>query len=81
DMEQVKLQFTDGAVNAVVDEALKRKTGARGLKAIMERVMLDIMYELPGSRTVKELVVSEDMVLAATEIWNTGEGSPKAQTA
>ncbi len=63
EMEGVNLRFTDGALSAVADEAVKRKSGARGLRAIMENCMLDIMYELPSSDNVKECVVNEDVVL------------------
>ena len=81
EMEQVKLQVTEGALDAIVSEAVKRGTGARGLKAIMERVMLDIMYELPGYRGMKEFVVTEDMVYASTDFWKSNEKSKQAQTA
>ena len=63
EMEGVNLRFTDGALSAVADEAVKRKSGARGLRAIMENCMLDIMYEIPSSDNVKECVVNEDVVL------------------
>jgi ATP-dependent Clp protease ATP-binding subunit ClpX len=63
EMEGVNLRFTDSALSAVSREAIKRKSGARGLRAIMESCMLDIMYELPSLENVKECVVSEDVVL------------------
>jgi ATP-dependent Clp protease ATP-binding subunit ClpX len=59
----VNLRFTDSALSAIAKEALKRKTGARGLRSIMETCLLDIMYELPSIDNVKECVVSEDVVL------------------
>jgi ATP-dependent Clp protease ATP-binding subunit ClpX len=62
-MEGVNLRFTDSALSAVSREAIKRKSGARGLRAIMESCMLDIMYELPSLENVKECVISEDVVL------------------
>jgi ATP-dependent Clp protease ATP-binding subunit ClpX len=62
-MEGVNLRFTDSALSAVSSEAVKRKSGARGLRAIMESCMLDIMYELPSLENVKECVISEDVVL------------------
>jgi ATP-dependent Clp protease ATP-binding subunit ClpX len=62
-MEGVNLRFTDSALSAVSKEAVKRKSGARGLRAIMESCMLDIMYELPSLENVKECVISEDVVL------------------
>jgi ATP-dependent Clp protease ATP-binding subunit ClpX len=62
DMEQVRLKFTDGSLVAVAREALKRKTGARGLRAILEIAMLDIMYDIPSQPMVKEVVISEDVI-------------------
>lgn len=63
EMENVKLRFTDVALKAIAQEALRRKSGARGLRAIMESIMLDVMYEIPSIRGVKECVVDEDVVL------------------
>ena len=57
------MRFTDSALSAVAKEALRRKSGARGLRAILETCMLDIMYELPSADNVKECVISEDVVL------------------
>jgi ATP-dependent Clp protease ATP-binding subunit ClpX len=62
EMEGVNLRFTDSALAAVAKEAVKRKSGARGLRAIMESCMLDIMYDLPSLENVKECVISEDVV-------------------
>lgn len=63
DMEKVTLKFTDGALVAVAKEALKRKTGARGLRSILENAMLDVMYDIPSQTRVKEVVVNEDVIL------------------
>jgi ATP-dependent Clp protease ATP-binding subunit ClpX len=63
EFEKVKLKFTEGSLVAVAQEALKRKTGARGLRAILENAMLDIMYELPSLKNVRECVISEEVVL------------------
>jgi ATP-dependent Clp protease ATP-binding subunit ClpX len=62
EMEQVKLKFTDGSLVAIAKEALKRKTGARGLRSILENAMLDIMYEIPSQSMVKEVVISEEVI-------------------
>jgi ATP-dependent Clp protease ATP-binding subunit ClpX len=62
DMDGVKLTFTDKALKAVSSQALKRNAGARGLRAILEHAMLDIMYEIPSQRGVKEVVVSEETI-------------------
>ncbi len=63
ELEGVNLRFTDSALSAIAREAMKRKSGARGLRAILEGCLLDIMYELPSIENVKECVVSEDVVL------------------
>jgi ATP-dependent Clp protease ATP-binding subunit ClpX len=62
DMEGVRLRFTDSALVSIAKEALKRNTGARGLRAILEGSMLDIMYEIPSQNTVREVVISEDVI-------------------
>ena len=63
ELENVKLKFTDGAVRAVAKLAKERKTGARGLRSILENTMLEIMYELPSRRDMRECVISEEVVL------------------
>lgn len=60
--ERVKLRFTDEALRAVAFEALQRKTGARGLRSILEQSMLDIMYELPEYKNLQEVIVNEDVI-------------------
>ncbi len=62
-IEGVDLQFTDEALEAMAKEAVQRKSGARGLRAIMEETMLDIMYEIPSKENVQECVVGEEVVL------------------
>ncbi len=63
DFEKVNLKFTESALVAVAREALGRKSGARGLRAILENAMLDIMYELPALKNVRECVVSEEVII------------------
>jgi ATP-dependent Clp protease ATP-binding subunit ClpX len=63
EIEGVKLKFTDGALSAIASRSVERKSGARGLRAILENTMLDIMYELPSMPDVKECVISEEVVL------------------
>jgi ATP-dependent Clp protease ATP-binding subunit ClpX len=63
EFESVKLKFQNEALWAIAREAIKRKSGARGLRAIMEDVMLDIMYDIPSQENVKECVISEDVIL------------------
>ena len=67
DFEGVRLRFTDGALRAVAKEALQRKSGARGLRAILESALLDLMYELPSRDDVEECVVSEDVIEKGSE--------------
>ena len=67
-MEGVELEFRPQALQAIAQKALKRKTGARGLRSILEYVLLDIMFELPGMKNVQKVVVDENSVR--------GEGKP-----
>ncbi len=62
EFENVKLKFTDDAIVAVATQALERKMGARGLKIILEDLMLDVMYQLPSQKKVKEFIVTREMV-------------------
>ena len=62
EMDGVKLKFTKGALRAVARKALERESGARGLRAILEEAMLDIMYEVPSKEGIKEVVVNEDTI-------------------
>ena len=63
EMEGVKLRFHQEAMLAIVRKSIERRTGARGLRAILEEVMLDIMYELPGLDNVRECIITEEVVL------------------
>lgn len=63
EIEDVNLRFTDSALLSIAKEAMKRKSGARGLRAILESCLLEIMYNIPSLENVKECVVSEDVVL------------------
>jgi ATP-dependent Clp protease ATP-binding subunit ClpX len=62
EMDGVNLKFTDGALKSIARAALKNKAGARGLRAILENAMLDIMYDVPSKRNVREIVISEDVI-------------------
>ncbi len=62
DLEDVKLTFTEDSVSAVAKKAIERKTGARGLRSIVENILLDTMYDLPGMDGVDEVVVDKDVV-------------------
>ena len=63
ELEKVNLKFSDGALVAIAREALKRKTGARGLRSVLENSMLDVMYDIPSQDRVKEVVINDDVIL------------------
>ncbi|MCR5719835.1 MAG: ATP-dependent protease ATP-binding subunit ClpX, partial [Lachnospiraceae bacterium] len=65
-IDNVKLSFEDDAIDVIADKALERKTGARGLRSIMEDVMMDTMYEIPSDDTVLECIVTKDSVNGET---------------
>ena len=62
DFEGVKVTWTDEAAREIAREALQRKVGARGLRMILEELMLDVMYNVPGNKKIKELVITDEMV-------------------
>lgn len=64
EMDGVKLKYSRGALEAIAREALKRNSGARGLRAIMEKSMLDIMYDIPSQTDIKEVVVNEEVIVS-----------------
>ncbi|MDH3796987.1 MAG: ATP-dependent Clp protease ATP-binding subunit ClpX [Desulfobacterales bacterium] len=65
EMEGVPLRFTDGALIAIAEQAIKRKSGARGLRAILEAYLLDIMFELPSIENLQKCIITENVVLNA----------------
>jgi len=62
EMENVHLKFTEEALHTIAREATKRKSGARGLRAIMENIMLEVMYEMPSQPNIKEVIISDEVV-------------------
>jgi len=80
DFDNIRLRFTEGALSAIAKEALKRKSGARGLRSVLEKSMLDIMYDLPSEPDVKECVISEQVVTSGEYpvILYRGEGKKSA---
>ena len=62
EMDGVKLKFTKSALQAVAREALARNSGARGLRAILEHAMLDIMYDIPSRNGIKEVVINDEVI-------------------
>jgi ATP-dependent Clp protease ATP-binding subunit ClpX len=80
EIEEVKLTFSDAAVSAVARKAIERKTGARGLRSILETVLLEIMFELPDLKDVNEIVIDEDVVMGKTKplmIYDTNKSTVK----
>jgi len=61
-MDKVELEFEEDAIKAIAHEAIRRKTGARGLRAVLEQHMLDVMYEIPGSKNIKACRVTKDVI-------------------
>lgn len=62
EMENVHLDFRPDALTAIAKKAIQRKTGARGLRAIMEEILLEVMYDVPGTKDVKEVIINQDVV-------------------
>ncbi|TCK06500.1 ATP-dependent Clp protease ATP-binding subunit ClpX [Phorcysia thermohydrogeniphila] len=62
ELEGVELEFTDDALRAIAKEAIRRKTGARGLRAIMEKIMTDVMFEVPTRKDIKKVIIDADSV-------------------
>jgi ATP-dependent Clp protease ATP-binding subunit ClpX len=67
EFEDVKLRFTEAALRAVTRQALARKSGARGLRSILETVMLDLMYEIPSRDDIEECVINEEVIDQSSE--------------
>ena len=72
-MEGVSLRFTEGALHELARYAARRKTGARGLRAILEHLMLEVMFEVPRRSDVREFKVTRNMVVAQKANLNAGE--------
>ena len=68
DMEGVELVFAPAALEAIADLAIKRKTGARGLRSIVEAVLLDVMYDLPGMQNVIKVVIDDNAIAGGRPI-------------
>ncbi|MBW2373724.1 MAG: ATP-dependent Clp protease ATP-binding subunit ClpX, partial [Deltaproteobacteria bacterium] len=67
EFENVRLRFSDGALRAVARQAILRKSGARGLRSILERVMLDLMYDIPSRDDVEEVMINEEVIEQGAE--------------
>ena len=79
DMENVEVDFREDALRAVAKRAMERKTGARGLRSILESVLLDTMYELPSLDSVSKVVIDESVILGESEPMLIYENVDKAQ--
>ena len=82
ELDGVELKFTDEAINTIAKKAVERKTGARGLRAILENAVMDIMYETPSDETIKECIVNEDVINGIADpelVYNSVIGKKKAK--
>jgi len=81
ELDGIRLRFTEGALSAIADEAIKRKSGARGLRSVIENAMLDVMYELPSDTDACECVISEQVIINGDYpviLYETGETKKSA---
>jgi ATP-dependent Clp protease ATP-binding subunit ClpX len=62
ELDGVELEFSDDSLDAIADQAIKRGTGARGLRAILEEVLLSVMYDVPSEKNIAKVVITEDVV-------------------
>ena len=67
EMEEVRLKFTDNALVEIASQAITRKVGARGLRIILEELMLELMYKIPSQSTIEECVITEEVVRNRTQ--------------
>lgn len=83
DMDDVELSFEDDAVEAIADKAFERKTGARGLRSIMESVLMDTMYNIPSDESIEECIITKETVEGKSEplVIRKGENRNKLETA
>ena len=82
ELEGVTLRFSDGALRAVAQEAIARKSGARGLRSILEGILLETMFELPSLNGVQEVVITPDVVEGrARPLYTYSDKAPREQTA
>lgn len=80
-LEDVDLEFRDEALRAVAQKAMERKTGARGLRSIMEQILLDVMYDVPGQERIAKVVVDENVVRGESEPLIIYDNEPKVASA
>ena len=63
ELDDVILDFDDGAIDAITEKAIARNTGARGLRAILEEIMLDVMYEIPSSTDIERCIITKETII------------------
>ncbi len=81
EMEDTKLTFSDTALRSIAVKAVERKTGARGLRSIMENILLDTMFDLPGMEGVEEVVINGEVVEeSANPLFIYGEKAEEVET-
>jgi len=78
DMDEVQLSFEEEAIEAIADKAFERKTGARGLRSIMESVMMDTMYRIPSDDTIEECIITKEAVEGHSEPLTLHKGEQRA---
>ena len=76
-IDNVELKFDDDAVVAIAEKAMERKTGARGLRSILENIMMDVMYQIPSDESIVEVTITKDCVLGKTEPITVRKGKLK----
>lgn len=67
EIDGVELEFTDDAIDAIVDKAIELKTGARGLRSIIEDIMTDIMFEIPSNPKIEKCIITKETVISSKE--------------
>ncbi|MCG8570356.1 MAG: ATP-dependent Clp protease ATP-binding subunit ClpX [Spirochaetes bacterium] len=77
-IEKVELEFQEEAIVKVAEESLKRNTGARGLRSIIERIMLDVMYEIPSQKDIKKVIIDKDVIENNKPVHIIKKGSEKS---
>ena len=60
--EDVELEFTEGAIDEIATQSMERESGARGLRAVLEKLMLDLMFEIPSMNNIAKIVITREMV-------------------
>ncbi len=78
ELDNVELEFEDGALEAIAEEALNRNTGARGLRAIIEEIMRDIMFEVPSNEQITQVVITKDTMKSKQPVLQLSEGEKRA---